>query len=298
MSLASIDDMLLPGKAGGTAAVRRTLASTICRVIGRTQVPHLGLQARRLTRGIAHRAPQTAALFVAQHRRQGRPPRPRDPDSLRQRHRPRPRRPAAQPLRPQPPRPSRRLRLVLAAHCLRFICQGRRSERDSPSIRADRYWAPCSSLRRPPSFPSGRPRFAYRVMPSASGRYFAGTARALALSGDPEYRPAIPYRDLGREARSVPTEHRLSGCRRSATDFPRAALWKTLLPQQVRSPDRPHNRERRLLHKTPAPKRCREPSFGSIFAYHPTFVFGDCLALEHETSYTTIRFPIAWLCTR
>ena len=31
-------DTLLPGKAGGAAAVRRTLASTICRAIGRTQV--------------------------------------------------------------------------------------------------------------------------------------------------------------------------------------------------------------------------------------------------------------------
>jgi hypothetical protein len=31
--------MLLPGKAGGAAAVRRTLATTICRVIGPTQVP-------------------------------------------------------------------------------------------------------------------------------------------------------------------------------------------------------------------------------------------------------------------
>src|SRR5271169_6394589 len=32
------DDTLLLGKAGGTAAVRRTLASTICRAIGPTQV--------------------------------------------------------------------------------------------------------------------------------------------------------------------------------------------------------------------------------------------------------------------
>src|SRR5258707_8330627 len=33
--------MLLPGKAGGTVAVRRTLASTICRIIDPTQVPRL-----------------------------------------------------------------------------------------------------------------------------------------------------------------------------------------------------------------------------------------------------------------
>src|SRR5215212_6136759 len=32
-------DMLLPGKAGGAVAVRRTLASTICRIPGPTQVP-------------------------------------------------------------------------------------------------------------------------------------------------------------------------------------------------------------------------------------------------------------------
>ena len=32
-------DMLLPGKAGGTVAVRRTLASTICRIADPTQVP-------------------------------------------------------------------------------------------------------------------------------------------------------------------------------------------------------------------------------------------------------------------
>src|SRR6266550_3109855 len=32
-------DMRLPGKAGGAVAVRRTLASTICRAIGPTQVP-------------------------------------------------------------------------------------------------------------------------------------------------------------------------------------------------------------------------------------------------------------------
>ena len=32
-------DTLLPGKAGGAAAVRRTLASTICRAICSTQVP-------------------------------------------------------------------------------------------------------------------------------------------------------------------------------------------------------------------------------------------------------------------
>jgi len=32
-------DMLLPGKAGGAVAVRRTLASTICRVTDPTQVP-------------------------------------------------------------------------------------------------------------------------------------------------------------------------------------------------------------------------------------------------------------------
>ena len=38
----------------------------------------LGLRARRPTRGITHRAPQTAAFFVAQHRRKGRPSRPRD----------------------------------------------------------------------------------------------------------------------------------------------------------------------------------------------------------------------------
>jgi len=31
-------DMLLPGKAGGTVAVRRTLASTICRIADPTQV--------------------------------------------------------------------------------------------------------------------------------------------------------------------------------------------------------------------------------------------------------------------
>src|ERR1700716_1483699 len=31
--------MLLPGKAGGTVAVRRTLASTICRIADPTQVP-------------------------------------------------------------------------------------------------------------------------------------------------------------------------------------------------------------------------------------------------------------------
>src|SRR3979411_1693706 len=31
--------MLLPGKAGGTVAVRRTLASTICRIAAPTQVP-------------------------------------------------------------------------------------------------------------------------------------------------------------------------------------------------------------------------------------------------------------------
>jgi transposase len=34
-----LPDMLLPGKAGGTVAVRRTLASTICRVVDPTQVP-------------------------------------------------------------------------------------------------------------------------------------------------------------------------------------------------------------------------------------------------------------------
>src|ERR1700704_4457147 len=32
-------DMRLPGKAGGAVAVRRTLASTICRITGPTQVP-------------------------------------------------------------------------------------------------------------------------------------------------------------------------------------------------------------------------------------------------------------------
>ena len=32
-------DTLLPGKAGGTVAVRRTLASTICRIADPTQVP-------------------------------------------------------------------------------------------------------------------------------------------------------------------------------------------------------------------------------------------------------------------
>jgi hypothetical protein len=32
-------DTLLPGKAGGTVAVRRTLASTICRIVDPTQVP-------------------------------------------------------------------------------------------------------------------------------------------------------------------------------------------------------------------------------------------------------------------
>ena len=32
-------DTLFPGKAGGTVAVRRTLACTICRVIDPTQVP-------------------------------------------------------------------------------------------------------------------------------------------------------------------------------------------------------------------------------------------------------------------
>jgi len=32
-------DMLVPGKAGGTAAVRRTLATTICRISNPTQVP-------------------------------------------------------------------------------------------------------------------------------------------------------------------------------------------------------------------------------------------------------------------
>ena len=32
-------DMLFPGKAGGTVAVRRTLASTICRIADPTQVP-------------------------------------------------------------------------------------------------------------------------------------------------------------------------------------------------------------------------------------------------------------------
>src|SRR5438034_9011496 len=32
-------DMRLPGKAGGAVAVRRTLASTICWITGRTQVP-------------------------------------------------------------------------------------------------------------------------------------------------------------------------------------------------------------------------------------------------------------------
>jgi hypothetical protein len=32
-------DTLLLGKAGGTAAVRRTLASTICRILDPTQVP-------------------------------------------------------------------------------------------------------------------------------------------------------------------------------------------------------------------------------------------------------------------
>ena len=32
-------DTLLPGKAGGTVAVRRTLASTICRITVPTQVP-------------------------------------------------------------------------------------------------------------------------------------------------------------------------------------------------------------------------------------------------------------------
>ena len=32
-------DTLLPGKAGGTVAARRTLASTICRIADPTQVP-------------------------------------------------------------------------------------------------------------------------------------------------------------------------------------------------------------------------------------------------------------------
>ena len=34
-------DMLLPGKVGGTAAVRRTLATTICRIIDPTLVARL-----------------------------------------------------------------------------------------------------------------------------------------------------------------------------------------------------------------------------------------------------------------
>src|SRR5882724_1095241 len=34
-------DMRLPDKAGGTVAVRRTLASTICRIVDPTQVPRL-----------------------------------------------------------------------------------------------------------------------------------------------------------------------------------------------------------------------------------------------------------------
>jgi len=32
-------DMQVPGKAGGTAVVRRTLATTICRISNPTQVP-------------------------------------------------------------------------------------------------------------------------------------------------------------------------------------------------------------------------------------------------------------------
>jgi len=32
-------DLQLPGKAGGAVAVRRTLASTICRIADPTQVP-------------------------------------------------------------------------------------------------------------------------------------------------------------------------------------------------------------------------------------------------------------------
>src|SRR6266403_4621683 len=75
--------------------------------------PALGLQARRPTRGISYRQTQTATLLAAQHRRQGRPPCPRDPPALHQGDRSSPRRSAANPLRPQTPRLSRGLRAAV-----------------------------------------------------------------------------------------------------------------------------------------------------------------------------------------
>src|ERR1700730_11342193 len=75
--------------------------------------PALGLQARRPTRGISYRQTQAATLLAAQHRRQGRPPCPRDPPALHQGDRPSPRRSAANPLRPQTPRLSRGLRRAI-----------------------------------------------------------------------------------------------------------------------------------------------------------------------------------------
>jgi len=65
--------------------------------------PALSLQACRPTRGISHRQAQTAALFAAQHRRQGCPPRPRDPPALHQRDRTSPRRRVANHILPQTP---------------------------------------------------------------------------------------------------------------------------------------------------------------------------------------------------
>jgi hypothetical protein len=41
-------DALFPGKAEGTVAVRRTLASTICRIADPTQVPRLAAAPRRI----------------------------------------------------------------------------------------------------------------------------------------------------------------------------------------------------------------------------------------------------------
>jgi len=40
-------DTLFPGKAGGTVAVRRTLVSTICRIVDPTQVPRPDVRVRR-----------------------------------------------------------------------------------------------------------------------------------------------------------------------------------------------------------------------------------------------------------
>jgi hypothetical protein len=72
--------------------------------------PALRLQAHRLTRGIAHRETKATALPAHQHRRQGRPTRPRDPPAVRKAHRSTPRRTTTNNLRTHQTTLSRGLR--------------------------------------------------------------------------------------------------------------------------------------------------------------------------------------------